>query len=290
MNDFIFTPVKLKKSGFYSWLKTMLNDNGWRNISSKPSTDNDIFYSNGETGNDEILFRIKEYYNADVNNTITNSAYVNLSVLPLRSYTPGVNGASGSINPSTGNSGFYNDRIAQNNVISKESDMTVYYHCNKDRIVYIVEWPDYLGMDATFHLYGKPYNILSKKPMTTQTVTLSGLAYSSISPAISDIADLNSTSYFSGDLNYFSPPRFINSNNMMFMSDISITHKDNGFHALVDGIFAINSDPSVTSNSALKGDELIDSEGRVYRITPIARSAGSNYPATSFPLIAFRIL
>lgn len=289
MNDFIFTPVKMLKKDFYTWLKQTLIDNGWRNISSRPSTENDIFHSTGESGEEEILFRMKEYYNAQTTTTISSSTDIYLPVVPLRSYTPGINGAAGVMVPSTAANAFYNNRLARSGM-SVTTELTVYYHCNKDRIVFVVEWPSYTGLDSTFHLFGKPFGIIAKKPITTQTVVLSGYTYGTAVPQFADIADINisTSSVSAGTFNYFSDLRSVNVGNKFFMSELCIANSTDGLHSMVDGIYAINNDVRISNYNALDGDELVDSEGKVYRIRNIAR-AHSSYGAVPFQLIAFRI-
>ncbi|AEO93631.1 virion structural protein [Bacillus phage G] len=289
MNDFIFTPVKLLKKDFYTWLKQTLIDNGWQNISSRPATENDIFYSKGESNNENIFFRMKEYYGAQTTTTISASIDIYLPVAPLRSYTPGINGAAGVMVPNVAAANFYNNRIAAGG-ISINTEMTIYYHCNKDRIVFIVEWPSYSELHSTFHLFGKTFRPIAKKPMTTQTVVLSGYSYGTVGPYIASIADINmsTTAIQKGDFNYFSNLKPKNPSGKYFMSELCITNDTDGFHSMVDGIYAINNDTTAEYNIVLKGDELVDNQGRVYRITSIVRSH-TNYPAVPFPLIAFRI-
>lgn len=287
MSDFIFTPVKMKKKNFYGWLKSTMISAGWTNISSRPVTDNDVMFSTGESGEENILFRMKEFYTTGSTNTITESTDIYLSTYPLRSYKPGNSGLAGVAEPSFTTGKFIWGRIARSN-LHQETDMTVYYHCNKDRIVFVVEWPEHTNSDSNFFMFGKPTRVLAKKPTTTPTVTLQGYSYSTLA-MVSDIADVDTgDTAFVVTFAQLDTIRSVSSSKGFIMSEIEILHGVDGIHSIVDGIYAIGKDLTIQYNRVLTGDELKDDDGNIYRLASLI-AAHSSYPAVTHPLIAFRI-
>ena len=262
-------------------------DAGWQNISSRQATDNDVMYSKGESGEENLYIRMKEYYSTSSTSTLSNTNEVYLSVYPLRSYVPGSSGVAGVGNPvfTTGN--FHWSRIARS-AVTPDTEMTVYYHCNKDRIVFVIEWSLHTGLDANFFLFGKPTRVLAKQPMTSLSATLSGYGYSTFN-FVSDVADIDPAgAAFPVTFSQLDTPQSIGSSGTFAISEIAVLQKDDGIHSVVDGIYAVGRDSRIQYVSALTGDELVDDEGRVYRLSSMSM-AHSSYPSVPFPLIAFRI-
>lgn len=287
MSEFIFTPATMKKRDFYTWLKNTMIQAGWENISSRPATDNDVMYSKGESGEENLYIRMKEYYSTSSNATLSNAVDVYLSVYPIRSYIPGNSGSAGVGNPPFTTSSFHWGRIARSNT-HLDTEMTVYYHCNKDRIVFVVEWSSYTELDANFFLLGKPTKVFAKKPMTSLSAALCGYGYSTLN-SVSDVADINpSNSAFSVTLTYLNTPLSINLSGNFIASEIGVVQKDDGLHSTLDGIYAVGGDNKIQYPKAMTGHELIDEDGRVYRLSSMT-SAHGNYNSVPFPFIAFRI-
>jgi len=279
----------MKKKELYGWLLNTMISAGWENISSRPSVDNDILYSKGESGEEDLYIRLKEYYSTSTTSTLSTTTDIYLSSYPLRSYKPGGVGVSGIADPPLATGRFQWGRIARA-ATHLETPLTVYYHCNKDRIVFIVEWTGYTEFDSNFFLFGKPSNLIVKKSDTSVSVTVSGYGYTSSSVYISDVADDDSdNSAYVASLTQLDIPRSINSSNRISMSEVGITQTFDGFHSIVDGIYGINKDSRMENTRVLNGDELLDDKGNVYRMTSVVPYQNSNYFNTPFPLIAFRI-
>lgn len=283
MTEVVFKSVQLQKKDFYDWLKTEMTNVGWRNISSRPASDNDVFHSTGESGQDNLLIKMKEYYNTQSTTLISNTG-VYFSAMPLSSYTPGNTGVAGVMYPS---GGYIVCRLCERALVP-ETFMTVYYNINKDRVVIIIEWALYTGEDSTFLLMGKPTNTIAKTTEITKTVVATGTSYGG-QISFSTLADYYEyPSGVAGVFQLMDVPRSKTSAGGLIMSDIILTNPIDGIHSLVEGIYSIKGDVAINYPSAMKGAELIDEESKKYRVTAMLRGVSAN-TAFVHPLIAFRV-
>lgn len=283
MTEVVFKSIQLQKKDFYDWLKTEMTNVGWQNISSRPATDNDVLHSTGESGQDNLLIRMKEYYNTQTTSLIsTNGVY--FSAMPLSSYTPGNTGVAGVMYPL---SGYVVCRFCAGS-LPAQTFMTVYYNINKDRVIIIIEWALYTGEDSTFLLMGKPTNTIAKTTDITKVVVATANSYGS-QVLFSTLADYYEyPSGATGGFQLMDVPRSRTLAGGWIMSDIILTNPIDGIHSLVDGIYSIKGDITITYPSAMCGIELVDEELKKYRV---AVMLGRINGITNFPhaLVAFRV-
>lgn len=272
MKKTLYKKITIKKKNFYTWLKNSLISVGWENISSRPSTDFDVFYSKGESGKDELYFQIKEY------NSTSNTAALSISrerffdLKMLKKYIPGNPGVSGILERS--NEPFKQLQISVG-LISPESDVDIYFSVNKNRIIVMLEYPIGLGENSVLFMIGKPDNQVSKyypdgAMMYFATTAITGLAMAL------DQAD-QVTNAVTALITYESiPPKFKNSKGTFFFSELAVGDAKEGFRALIDGVYVGGTDGTL-SGPASRNDFLIDAKGNKYKIFFLDTRTSNSY-------------
>lgn len=271
MEKYLYQKVEMKKKDFYSWMKQKLEEAGWENISSRPSTDFDVFYSKGESGKDELFFQIKEYNGSTTGNAMSSSNERFFDVKLLMNYIPGDPGVVGTLERP--NESFHRLQICTG-LLYTESDMTVYYNINKNRIIFITEFPVALGRDSVMNMIGKPDEHLSKHYANGSMVIFASTSYNGITVAVDEADSTRRGSYALTTMETI-PPRARNSAGLNFMSELAVGSSSEGLKAKIDGIYVLNDEYSY-NGSANRGDLLIDEDGNKYRIFRLdTRTSGS---------------
>lgn len=272
MQQKLFKKQELKKKNFYAWLKQVLVDHGWENISSKPSTDFDVFYSKGESGKDELFFQMKEYTSTSTNDNLSGSVERFFDVKLLKKYTPGLPGQAGILDRS--NEAFQRLQISTS-TISLNADMTVYYNINKNRIIMMTEFPVGLGEHSVLNMIGRPNEHLSKYYPDGSMMTFTTTSLNGISLAV-DEADGTRKSSFAMESLEMIAPKARNSSGMYFMSELAVK-TSNDIKAVIEGVYVVPTD-SAYNNSSNRGDILVDKDGNKYRMFYLATRTSSSYP------------
>lgn len=295
MSDFIFSSEIIKKKNLYIRIKEILTEAGWQNISSKPSTDFDVFYSDGEGGGKEMYLNIKEFSDV-VSRGISNSNFTEIGFRIPRQYTPSANiGDAGTfVRPDT----WKNMRFSLSNNISMEADIIINYHCNLNRLVLTVEYPPSIShlSRSSCIMIGCSDRLFGKVKPKQECAVFS--TYHPISTAgvgfIADVPDnpANSSPYvYTYDASRI---RSITLQGKILFSQLVYGSDADGIRGIIDGIYTLNDvvpNPASanydTLNHFKNGDEFIDKDGKRYRILEIFNY--NNY--SSFPTnkIAFRI-
>ncbi|AEO93632.1 virion structural protein [Bacillus phage G] len=271
MRQKIFKKQEMKKKDFYAWFKRTLTEVGWENISSKPSTDFDVFYSKGESGSDELYFQIKEYYDSSTTNTLSGSNERFFDIRLLKKYTPGEPGTAGIFDRK--NDIMYRLQIAAG-TITPETDMTVYYNVNKNRIIFMTEFPIGIKENSVLNMIGKPDEHIAKyypdgSMMYFATTALNGIAFAL------DEADSTRKAMFGIATHEMITPRVKNSSGMFFMSEFSVKLSSE-IKALIDGVYVLADDFTFNTN-ANRGDILIDKDGNKYQIFYLTTRSSTAY-------------
>lgn len=165
MNDVIFSKMTIKKSEIYQTIKNLLIDAGWVNLSSNPSTDYDVFNSSGVSGTKNLFFQMRSL-DSSGSNDITTTDYTFCSMRFIDNYMPGANGTSGTFGrPSA--SWIQWPLFNSNSTISLTTSIDMYYHVNKNRLIFTLEPPIAYGTNAapipslpSVHFIGLPDNAL----------------------------------------------------------------------------------------------------------------------------------
>lgn len=142
----IFTNETVNYSDFYAWFKTKLVAAGWENITSKYSSDGDVWHSKGERGTRDYFF-----------STFAPNANNGMEVRQYLKYTPGTSGVAGVFegNPAVaGQSMVYNGfsfpvTVAGYGVLPDTTPLLVHFSINKERVIIIITAPEGLFTGTT---------------------------------------------------------------------------------------------------------------------------------------------
>jgi hypothetical protein len=115
-------------SNLYETFTELMIAAGWQNISSKPATDYDVWYSPGEQGDKRLIIQTRKESNGNLGHRF------------IADYTPGAAGTAGIIQRTTAawrSVSFF----SHHNVTSfpQSNQVNYKYHANKDRIIFYCE-------------------------------------------------------------------------------------------------------------------------------------------------------
>lgn len=294
--DFVFKRETVKKKDFYSRLKQILLDSGWQNISSRPSSDFDIFYSEGEEGNMGLYFQMKDF-DTNANAGFANSTRGELYIKTLKGYTPSTTvGGAGTFER---NDAWRTVRVTTN--LHLESDLTFYYHCNKNRLILYMYFPASYPSNASssFFTVGMQARVFGKK-LPKHELLLACTDFSTnanYSAYIVDQVDMpKNTSYpiriYDAFDTYETQARGITLNGTLLFSEVSYGSTDEGVRGILDGVYTLKDIYSAwwSSNFWLdnlkSGDQFIN-DGKKYMIIRVASNV--QYSSFKTPYLAFRI-
>ncbi|WP_342498301.1 hypothetical protein [Bacillus sp. FSL M8-0350] len=159
---YIFTTGTCLKSDLYSVIKNSLINAGWENKSSNATSDYDVFYSTGESGDKKLVFQMRATDTTD-KNSIISTDYCAASLRLIETYTPGSNGVAGTVgrpsepwkyfmvSPSSG-------------TLSKDTTMTYRLNVNKNRLIIVIESPSATGIGSVLNYIGIPDEIYADEP------------------------------------------------------------------------------------------------------------------------------
>lgn len=294
--DFVFTRETIKKKDFYERLKQILLDSGWQNISSRPSVDLEVFYSEGEEGNRGLYFQMKDY-DTNTNVRFSNSTHGSLYIKPTKGYTPSATvGAAGTFER---NDSWRIVRLTGN--LQIESELTFYYHCNKDRLILYMYFPASFPASpySSFFTIGVPTRVSGKKlPKHDLLLACSDFqANISTSAYIVDQVDMpRTTTYairtYDAFDTYETQARGISLNGTVFFSEVSYGSVEEGVRGVMDGVYTLKDGYSswysdnFWLNNLKSGDQFIN-DGKKYMI--VRTNPYIQYSSFKTPYLAFRI-
>lgn len=298
MSDFIFKKETMLKSAFYTRIKEILIGAGWQNISSRPSTDLDVFYSEGEDGNRGLYFNMKEFA-GNVNVTLSNSTQGYLYFRLIKGYTPSQTiGSAGTFERSTGEPW----KAIMIGATVAQTPITVYYHCNRNRLIAFVEPPSSLFNNSNPAIYfsiGVPDRTFGIKA-PKQDLILSGSFFgenAANNVYVTDQADNPRTySYTMSTFDAFSSlpaeGKSLLINKTLFFGETAYGNTTEGVRGILDGVYVVKEPNSYNTSFWLSqfkhGDEFIDEEGKRYKIF-LSTSNAAYYSSLSSKYFAFRI-
>lgn len=253
----------ITKGQIYQRIKDLLVSAGWQNISSKPASDFDVFYSKGEAGDKELYFQIQ-----DTNATATSTGcYIGTRL--INKYTPGSAGVAGVFDrPSEA----WRLTYLFNNVVAVDTPIVFSYHVNKDRIVFFPDTPLSLvnaGITGNIVYLGCP--ILFETETNSRGVVLAQTTYNNtinsghnyIVVTNPPYTDLGATEAL---LTYkLTPSAEYNNADKRVISEIAYGNGVEGMRGKFDGFFALNGGNTRTGH----GDILTDGVN-TYKVVKIA--------------------
>lgn len=268
-----FSKVTITKRDFFKWLQDTLYSYGWRDIASNPANEGYIFHSKGEDGKQNILVQFRENYDNSVYIfSSTNSRYYD--VRTMFSYEPNLtNGVNGISNPPLANTRFMRQMTCVKDDVLPEMLMNIYFNCNKDRMIYVIEYPFF--KESTLLMFGKPTPHYSKhyKDVGNTIIGTSLYRYSNAT----SMGEADSTRVDAYDLTvmYNDIPKSILANSL-YMSEIGVGSPTEGFKGYLEGIYSLNFDYNLNFG-VNQGDVIYDSEGNEFTIINV-NYYNSNYP------------
>lgn len=278
MGEVIFKKTVVKKNDFYTWFKKTLEQNGWRNISSSPS-DFDVFYSRGLSGDEELYFQTKEYYNSNTTQAISNSAYSFMGVRPFYKYSPStVVGGKGTFEPDA-NASWSHCRLTTGSDY-QNLPLDVYYHCDADKITMVIESPEFLNYGAQHIFIGKPImNALVGKGTSTIFVSNYNSGRSDVTISMLEQGSLTVSPTL--PLTYM-PNISMNIDNIRLMAtEIGFTNALDGVVGTVDGVLLISNYNKTyqirSDNESFRGHVYTMSNGKKYRTTRLMNSSAQYF-------------
>ncbi|BAU28176.1 hypothetical protein DFP93_101253 [Aneurinibacillus soli] len=181
-------------SNIYETFTGLLAAAGWQNISSKPATDYEVWYSSGGQGNKRLIIQLRKDSNSNVGYRF------------IADYTPGAAGGGGTIQRTT--AGWRSCRFFSNAFASSypQSNQVSYkYHANKDRLIFYCEatYLDVTMYNGVIYL-GSPDVMYHNEPGSKSLCLLAGGNYS-YSNYYGDISDALDGRITSSDTIYCSP-------------------------------------------------------------------------------------
>ncbi|MCY7542541.1 hypothetical protein P9173_09100 [Bacillus safensis] len=274
----MFKKETIKKKNLYNRIISLLIGAGWTNVTSNPSTDFDVMYSTGETGKESIYFNIRSFGSAvtspSASTNFSSTDYAYFSFRLCKEYTPSTTPMS---------PGNFKRNEAWNIVfittaatLNPETDLTLYYSVNRDRIIFAVVPPTILRSNASICYFGKPtiYGKTAKNVNCLYATSANPLTTGKV--LMDDQADYpQAASYL---LSTFMSDNLTNIFGTMFISPIAFGDNLEGVRGYLDGLYAIK------DTALLDGDVYIDSIAKkkykvfyTYYTTNRTTSFPSNY-------------
>ena len=266
MSDFVFISETVQKGNLYNRIKEILIENGWRNISSRPSSDGDVFFSEGEDGKRKMTFRMKDYLGSlttgNAASGMSNSVNSNIDFYLVKSYTPGTPGNAGVFERAGVN--VMDIRISNAN-LALNATMTIYYHCNKNRLVMVMEYPPrQKSTSGAFFFIGMSDRLIGRELADTAPILSANYirgssgVWATHQADSTRVAPYELTPYTSLVDSATFPGLSLNGE--AFFSDIVYGSTVEGIRGVIDGIYVLPA-----NIPAQNGDIITDEEGKEYR-------------------------
>lgn len=175
MSSIIFKNEKVTKSEWYEWFLNKWKEAGWTNISSNPSTDGDVMYSEGVNG-DKTL-----YIGFSGSITDPNSTGISLKIRHSRTYTPNeIYGNDGTFELTSGRNWWTEVVLHYNKGISsKDHIFSMWYYVTKNWGMFITDQNLVHGGRPSCFFVGQPEIELGPGDRTALIVAASTASTSS---------------------------------------------------------------------------------------------------------------
>lgn len=272
----------IAKGSVYQRIKDLLISAGWQNISSKPTTDYDVFYSTGENGDKTLYFQMK-----DTSNTAaTTGCYIDIRL--INKYTPGDAGVAGTFDRPSET--WRNVYLFTNISVNYDAPVIFSYQVNKDRIIFFADPPLPIhqgGCTGNIVYLGSPF--LFEAEPNCRSMSLAQTLYNSTTIAASNYvlstnqpySDLGATEAL---LTYkITPSAEYNNSDKRVMSEIMYGNTSEGVRGKFDGFYALH--PGITRTG--HGDILTDGTS-TYKVVNLITPAYLICSGTT--MYAFQIL
>jgi hypothetical protein len=283
----LFTVETVLKGNLYQRIKDALVSAGWVYLSSKPSTDFDVFHSKGVDNNKELYIQLQ-----DTGNTAGTNA-IHIGFRFINSYVPGESGVAGTFDTSRAANSWILLHMFPGGTISTDTPITFSYTCNADRILFVVEPP----LAAANSISGNFMYIGALKSDTldlnNRGLVVSPAIYVSAFGLVGSIL-INSAPYSDTVAPYKIEPYRVttlsdyNNDDKRIISEIYAGNTVDGFRGKLDGIYSIHID-GTGHHRTMYGDILTDGTNTYKVIYTIPVGAMNGLFADSRTLYAIQI-
>lgn len=283
MSDYIFVSEKCLKKDIYSFLVDKLIEAGWENVSSNPNTDFDVFYSTGMDGDKNLYFQMRPT-NSNNTNSIIDTDYCLMSLRLISNYTPNEQGKSGTFERDRESwRDVYLAPVSNSTRINYETEVTIYYHVNKNRLIFSIVYPIATGINPVTHYIGIPDEIYVLEPDSK------GLLYvsSTSNPAGNNgvlITDniysvTGSTSAVTRSVYFNLAPKNPNADGYYFLSEALYGNSSEGIRGKLTGLYFL-------PNENIISEDIIQIGEKSFKVI-----VNGNYGNNGFPshAVAFQI-
>lgn len=251
MAKYIFQTKTCLKSDIYNTIKTILLDAGWQNITSSYATDGDVFYSTGEADNLALFMNIRSISSTGVNDI----AITDYNVMSYRfpdTYIPGENGVGGTPGRTVAQEAWKNLYVAPTaTAISKSVTVTLRYHCNKNRIIFAIIYPDASGIAPIINYIGITDEIYVATSGSREMMfcTSAGAATANTIMMCNAVLSMPSDVASSTRNTYTQlPPKQVNADGKVIMSEIFYGNPSEGLRGKITGVYCISSTTPVINS------------------------------------------
>jgi hypothetical protein len=284
MAGVIFSSINCLKKDIYINISNLLLGAGWQNISSKPATDFDVWYSKGNSGTQNL------YLNINPNTFATSDSTLNISFYTCTSYTPGAAGVAGTFVRKSTVADLY---FRENNTATAQKIVTttpyiLWYNVDKNRIIFIAEpYPGY-GLPAVACFWGLPNTVfINETPGTGVLIAQS--CRSTLGKCWCQDYSMRTvaTTNVQHDTMLTVPPSEKNTQLKRFMTPIYYGNANDGMRGQIEGIYALYNGTETTC----RGLVITDQNNNQYRVVTTG-TPNATYPYdSSFTshVIAFQI-
>lgn len=276
MTDVIFKTEQVTRKSWYNRIIQLMIEAGWQNLSSRQA-DNQVMFSSGENGKDNLLIQLRASDNATVEHEngipylARTQSYISFRL--LEGYTPG--GSSGSAGTFKTKYSFYLSLVMPYN-FNLDQTFTLRYHCNKNRCIFISEFPPNIvdgGHDANTIIF------IGKSDRTVR--------YDSVETGAIFASNVNNAQSY-GILQYSTPEQTLGTtplqvyhsfptgmtanspNDKVFVEEIPFGSDRDGIGGYFDGFYL-----TPRSFSCVTGDTGMDENGVEYRFINLRRRSST---------------
>jgi hypothetical protein len=281
MADYLFQTGTCLKQDLYETIKGIMVSAGWTNISTNYATDGDVMYSTGENNDKTLFFQMRDT-NASAANSIKTTDYNVMSYRLPNVFTAGTGtyptGTAGTSERTVANEAWKVMYIAPTaTVINRTTTITYRYNCNKNRLIFIVEYPEGTAIAPVLNYIGIPDIVYGSDTGSRGLIvaTTGGASAANIVQITNAVAELpNDTASSTRAVYCQLSAKNPNTSGKYMMSEMYYGNTTEGMRGKITGVFAL------PNQNILNGDTITVGT-KQYRVI-VAGSLNYN----SFPSLA----
>ncbi|MCY7542543.1 hypothetical protein P9173_09090 [Bacillus safensis] len=282
MSDTIFNKITVLKKDLYSKLKQIMLESGWQNISSRPSTDYDVMFSNGEDGKKEIYFQMRDIAStiAGSSSIFSNSSSRFFSIRLSGKYLPGSSGVSGTFSKNSDT--WKAVVITYQSEVFPNQPIEIYYSCNKDRLIFLTDYSLSLALPSTLNYIGVPVTFADEHEWSSCVFASSSIG-SGRRLYVTDIKNDYTATVPITCLTYLGLGSKNKIGENIIMSNVIYGSTSEGLKGAIPEVFSFGS-----TDGLIHGDLVRDGD-KVYKVFETTPGASTVYSSFISKFIAIRI-